>query len=313
MLPFRPHFVVDYWCLLHGRHSFSSCLNLEISSFWLPTWVSAMFLVLWTSSLYSRCWLWIAASAWLPSIIIPWAYSFLWSSNISILRMHPWLRIGLVVGLGCWFRYFLQPYILIKEKTKKLWSKTKKLWSTWKTINENIKRRKKHTDDGQTDRHKYDIWEFWTSFQRKGRENGMKVFRAKFLGLPWKRHESGMKATWIWDEYDMVDFDNFGVFKGKCHEGAMNLPWKIVESHCIIFMSYSYTCHFHGTFMAFSWHFDGTLTATPKNMAPNNSCHFHGRFMGLSWHFLPLQNCHAQVNQIHVTFMALSFKVQDCH
>ena len=103
----------------------------------------------------------------------------------------------------------------------------------------------------------------------------------------------------------MVDLNNFGVFKGKCHESAMkNCRNPLYDIH-VIFISDS--CHFHGTFMALSWHFHGTLTATPKNMAPNISCHFHGRFMGLSWHFLPLQNCHAQVNQIHVTIMSLSW------
>ena len=103
----------------------------------------------------------------------------------------------------------------------------------------------------------------------------------------------------------MVDLNNFGAFKGKCHESAMtNCPNPLYH---ILVIVISDSCHFHGTFMALSWHFHGTLTATPKNMAPNISCHFHGRFMGLSWHFLPLQNCHAQVNQIHVTFMSLSW------
>ena len=120
----------------------------------------------------------------------------------------------------------------------------------------------------------------------------------------------------------MVDFSNLGVLKGKCHESAMNLPWKTVTIHCIIFMWYSYQTH--ATFMALSWRFHGTFmplscqfSFQPRTWLPKQ---FHAIFMADSWHFLPLQNCQSQVNQIHVTFIyfhvtfiALSFKVKDCH
>ncbi len=54
--------------------------------------------------------------------------------------------------------------------------------------------------------------------------------------VPWKWHESGwshaMKVTWIWHEYDdIMDFENLGVFRGKCHESAMKVSWNSLGSH----------------------------------------------------------------------------------
>ena len=91
----------------------------------------------------------------------------------------------------------------------------------------------------------------------------------------------------------MVDFNNLGVSKGKCHESAMKNCQNALYHIHVIFISDS--CHFHGTFMPLSCHFH----FNPEHGSPNS-------FMPFSWHFLPLQNGHSQVNQIHVTFMALS-------
>ena len=118
------------------------------------------------------------------------------------------------------------------------------------------------------------------------------VWGSVWLKVPWKRHESGMKATWIWDEYDMVGSNNFGVFFRKVpwkrHESAMkNCRNPLYHIH-VIFISDS--CRFHGTIMALSCHFLVIFISTPNMAPPTVSWHFHGRFMLLSWYF-PLWPC----------------------
>ena len=123
------------------------------------------------------------------------------------------------------------------------------------------------------------------------------------MKAPWQRHESGMKATWIWDEYDMMDLNNFGVFKGKCHESAMkNCPNPLYHI-LVIFISDS--CHFHGTFMALSWHFHGTLTATSRKTWLQT---FHAIFMADSWDFHGTFYHFKTVMLKYIRFMSLS-----CH
>ena len=191
------------------------------------------------------------------------------------------------VRLSCWFGLLVWAFLITlyfdQRKNKKPLIKNKKLWSTWKTINEKIKRRKKHTDNLQTDRHKYDIWEFCTSFQRKRHENGMKVFRAKFLGLPWKSHDSAMKVAWKRHESEMNMIWWIWTILEFLKESAMNLPWKIVQIHCIIFLSYSYQTH--ATFMALSWRFHGTFMALWRQPRKTWLQTFHAIFMADSWDF----------------------------
>ena len=68
----------------------SSCLILEMFSSWYPTYASDLCLTLASSSLYSTLRSCSTDSARFPSSTNPVAYSFLWASNISILRMQPW-------------------------------------------------------------------------------------------------------------------------------------------------------------------------------------------------------------------------------
>ena len=81
----------------------------------------------------------------------------------------------------------------------------------------------------------------------------------------------------------MVDFNNFGVFKGKCHESAMkNCRNPLYHIH-VIFISDS--CRFHGTFMALSLHFHVTFLSfsfQPRTWLPKQ---FHDTFTADSWYF----------------------------